>query len=147
MVNELDTLIAELAVQRGLEQPRQDAAGRFFLLLDGELELGLVQHGDRIVIEGRLGPVPSDPVRAEALLVRVLKDRFARLKRRREVLSIDPEDGELVLFIELAAPALALTGLERGLAALAGSLEYWHEQLARDTAPVMPSPAMRVLYP
>ena len=147
MENKLDTLIAELATQRDLSQPRQDEAGRFFLLLDGELELSLMQHADRIVIEGRVGPVPGDPVRAEALLARALKARFARLKRRSEVLSIDPENGELVVFIELAAPALALSGLERGLAALAGSLEYWREQLARDTAPVMPSPAMRVLYP
>lgn len=147
MEKKLNSLIGELAAQRNMALPTQDESGRFLLLLDGELAISLVQRADRIVLEGQVGPLPDEPGRAEALLERLLKARFARLKRRREILSIDPESGELVVSTELDAPALDLSGLEGALAALAGSLEYWREQLSHNAAPSRPSPAMRVLYP
>jgi len=147
MARELDSLITALAAHRVLATPERDEQGRFFLLLDGELEVGVLQHGDRIIIEAGVGPVPADPVRAEALLARVLQTGFARLKRRHEVMSIDPDGGGLVLFVEHPLRTMDLKGFERAIAMLAGGLEYWRALLNRDTAPVMSSPALQVLFP
>lgn len=147
MAGELDTVLARFAERHGLAKPQADANGRYFLLLDGELEVALLQGGDRIYLEGRLEPLPSDERKAEELLGRYLRLHLARLRDHQEVLGLEPDGARLVVFRQLSARALTVTEFEQALGDFANNLEFWTSRVAEPARTWGPPPAMHMLFP
>ena len=147
MAGELDLLLARFAEHRGLARPRADAGGRYYMLLDGDLEVAVLQGGDRIYLEGRLEPVPADRRKAEELLGHHLRLHLARLREKHEVLSLEPEGDDLVLFRQLPAHALTLREFERALEDFANGLEFWSDRALGPQRTLVPPPEMQMLFP
>lgn len=147
MVGELDTLLTQFAERHDLAKPRADANGRYFLLLDGELEIALLQGGDRIYLEGRLEPLPADERKAEELLGRYLRLHLARLRNHQEVLSLESDGDHLVVFRQLPARALTMTEFEQALGDFTNNLEFWTNNAADPVRTWVPLPTMHMLFP
>ncbi len=147
MARELDALVSEFVARREVNQPDRDEQGRYFFVFDEELEVALFQSGDQVFLEGRIGEIPQDRNRAEQLLERSLHKHLVRLRDKREVLSIDPEDGHLVLFRQLPARLLDIIALEKALGEFTNGLEFWTSQFLQSPKPVMAPPPMHMLFP
>lgn len=147
MAGELDTLLTQFAERHDLAKLRADANGRYFLLLDGETEVVLLQGGDRIYLEGRLEPLPSDERKAEELLGHYLRLHLARLLDHREVLSLEPGSDHLVVFRQLPARALTMAEFEQALGDFANNLEFWTSNAAEPARTWAPPPTMHMLFP
>ena len=128
MAAELDNLVAQMAARADLDRPNRDDRGRFFFVFDGEHEIMLFQSGSTIYIEARVSPLPAERDNALDLLERCLKSQLARFKNKHEVLSIDPEDGQLALFRELPARTLSVADFEQVLGDFVNGLEFWSNQ-------------------
>ena len=147
MAGELDTVLTQFAERHGLAKLRADASGRYFMLVDGDLEIALLQGGDRIYLEGRLEQLPSDQRKAEELLSHYLRLNLARLQDQQEVLCLEPDGDELVLFRQLPARALTINGFEQALEDFANGLEYWSSGATAADRPLAPPPTMQMLFP
>lgn len=147
MAGELDTLLTQFAERHDLAKLRADANGRYFLLLDGETEVVLLQGGDRIYLEGRLEPLPSDERKAEELLGHYLRLHLARLLDHQEVLSLEPDGNHLVVFRQLPARALTMTEFEQALGDFANNLEFWTSNAVEPERAWAPPPTMHMLFP
>ncbi|MEZ5581692.1 MAG: CesT family type III secretion system chaperone [Candidatus Competibacteraceae bacterium] len=147
MAGELDKLAAQFAERRQLNEPHRDEQGRYYFLFDGSLEVALFQTGDRIYLEGRLAPIPADNLQAEAVLTRNLKRHLARLRDKQEVLSMDPEDGRLVLFRQLSARSLSILDFEQAMESFVNGLAFWSEDAGSRPQAAVPPPPMHMLFP
>jgi hypothetical protein len=147
MAGELDTLAAQFAERRQLNQPQRVEQGRYYFLFDGSLEVALFQTGDRIYLEGRLEAIPADNLQAEAVLTRNLKRHLARLQDKQEVLSMDPEDGRLVLFRQLPARSLSILDFEQAMEAFVNGLAFWSEDTGGRPQAATQPPPMHMLFP
>ena len=147
MAGELDTIMTQFAERHDLKQLQADGGGRYFILLDGDLEIALLQGGDRIYLEGRLEQVPSDERKAEELLSQYLRLNLAQLQDKQEVLSLEPDSDELVLFRQLPARALSIAEFEKALEEFANGLEYWTSGVTAPVRPLAPPPMMQMLFP
>ena len=147
MAGELDNLLTQFAERNSLAKPQADASGRYFLLLDGDLEVAVLQGGDCIYLEGRLEPLPADARKAEALLSHRLRLHLARLRDKHEVLSLEADSEDFVLFRQLSVRYLSINDFEQALEDFANSLEFWISR-GSESAPLQaPPPTMQMLFP
>jgi Tir chaperone protein (CesT) family len=142
MANELESLTARFAQRHGLAEPRRDDAGQYHYVLDGEIEIAMFQHGDQILLEGRLGALPSPADRAGEILRLGLRRHLGRLRDHSEALTLDPDTGELMLYRRLQADQLDERDFESAIGALANGLASW--KLVADGA-THPAPSPRGL--
>ena len=147
MAGELDTLLAQFTERHGLTKAQIDDSGRYFMLLDGDLEVTVFQGGDRIYLEGHLESLPADQRKAEELLGHYLRLHLARLRSKQEVLSLEPGSDELVLFRQLPARSLTITEFEQALEDFANSLEIWINTVAEPAHTLAPPPSIQMLFP
>ncbi|MCP3877874.1 MAG: type III secretion system chaperone [Sulfitobacter sp.] len=147
MASELESLLSVFTQQRGMVNPQCDGKGKYFFLFDGDLELCLFQTGDSIYLEGEIGPLPPDPVRTEAFLKERLRRNLARLGDRREVLSIDPDSGHLVLYRQLPARNLSSQDFDRAVEDFVNALSFWDSETEAVPRVVAAPPPMRMLFP
>jgi len=147
MAKELDALMSEFTSRQRLNQPERDDQGRYFFVFDGDLEISLFQSGDRIFVEGYIGELPQERDSAEALLERMLHRHLARLRDKHEVLSINPEDGQLVLFRQLSARILDIRDLEKVLGEFINGLEFCSNEFLQVPKQTTAPPPMHMLFP
>jgi len=146
MDGELDSLAGQFAARHDLQAPSRDEHGRYHFLIDGELEIALFQHGNQILIEGQLQPLPDGRNEAGALLEQSLRRHLGRLRDHQEVLSLDPDDDRLVLFRQLGARGLSLADFDQAIGDFANGLAFW-QQVSR--APARPArlPMQQIFRP
>lgn len=147
MAGELEKLLGQFAARWGLGESKPDAQNRYFFVLDGSLRISLFQMGRHIYLEGRPGALPEDVRQAGEQLCEVLRKNLAGLETHEEVLSLDPEVDDLVLFRCLPAQALSLVDLEKAIEAFANRLEFWMRELSgAQSRPTLPPP-MHIVFP
>jgi len=146
MAGELDALAQQFAAGHDLRPPTRDEAGLYRFLIDGNLEITLFQHGNQIVIEGRLDPLPSGRNEAGAILEQNLRRHLGRLRDHQEVLSLDPESHQLVLFRQLAARRLTSADFDQAIGDFANGLAFWQNSSGPSTRPATP-PRQQVFRP
>lgn len=147
MAGELDALIDRFMARRGLARSKPDQEGRYFFVFDGELELNLLQTGDQIIVQGEIKALPEDEHLAAGLLANSLQKNLRRLRDKEEVLSIDPQDGTLMMFRRLSARRLDITDLERALGEFANAMEFWNRTMSDSPQVNAPPPPMHMLFP
>lgn len=144
MADELAQLLDQFAGRWNLEPTSPDAQGQYLLELDGRLRLTLTQIGTQVYLEGTPGALPADRHLAGERLRTLLAATLTGRGQAEEVLSLDPDRDELVLFRCLAAPDLALDEFERHLEGFANRLDFFMQLM---TEPSRSAPPLTVLYP
>ncbi len=132
MASELDPLVTQFAAGHGLGAPAPDDDGAYHFVID-DLELALFQHGDQILLEGRLGKVAGNRGEARQMLQQCLRRQLGRLRDHPEVLTLDDETDELLLFLRLPARETRAADLDSAVGAFANSLEFWHQSASCPT--------------
>jgi hypothetical protein len=134
-MNELESALASLCAELGLERPTPDARGRFALHVE-ELVLRLGPWGkNEAVLEGVIGSMGENAAREwdtqQELLRQVLTWNIARLKgqARPEVLSFDEEENLLLLWRTWPCDARLTTNVIRGAEEMLNELEFWRSKI------------------
>jgi len=133
----LESMLASFAARRRIRMPDQGPDGILRLLVDGALSVGFsADQPNRFVVFGDVGPVPPDSADGRALLHRLLRLELATLNASDEVLSIDPERNQLVLWAAYADDGLTDEVFDRLLAQFLNALEFWRAQAEEEKPPV-----------
>jgi hypothetical protein len=134
-MNELESALARLCVELGLERPAPDARGRYALHVE-ELMLRLGAWGkNEAVLEGVIGSMGENAAREwetqQELLRQVLTWNIARLKgqARPEVLSFDEEENLLLLWRTWPCDAKLTPNVLRGAEEMLNELEFWRSKI------------------
>ena len=149
VAGELQQLLSQFAKRYQFATPQLGGDGRCALLLDGDLEVMVLQGGNRIYLEAQVLTLPTDQRQVEELLVQCLHLHLTRLQDKQEVLSVDPEGNDLVLFRPLPALGLTLVDFEQALESFVNSLEFWTANTSGTVASwtAVPLPASQILFP
>ncbi|TDU70708.1 Tir chaperone family protein CesT [Prosthecobacter fusiformis] len=134
-----DTLgepVAQLCEELGIATPPPNEQGVFVIQVEGqELRFSLLNN-DRVYLLGVLGRVDEiaaqRQISRQALLTGCLTlqaVRFGKLGRE-EVLSIEPETDELILWHSLDGPDVSIPAFFQTAEALLNELEFWKNWLA-----------------
>ncbi|EXJ15661.1 CesT family type III secretion system chaperone [Imhoffiella purpurea] len=144
----LSDLLGRFAARRDLGALGADAEGRYRLELDGWLEVRIFQSGGDLFLEGSPGRLPAEDPREPDRIADLLREQVRDLEDQEEVLSLDPEGEDLILFRRLQASGLRLDDFERALESFANRLERWTRRLAADrTVPSPVAAPMHIIFP
>lgn len=146
MSNELTACLTRFAERWNLGELTTDTLGRYRLEIDGRLTVTVFQTGRHILIESPLGRLPEDARQADESLLAWLTTRLGELRTREEVLTLDPENADLILFRRLPAATLTLETLEQALESFANQLDDWTRRVSRAPTPITAMP-LHILFP
>ncbi|MEO0763590.1 MAG: CesT family type III secretion system chaperone, partial [Pseudomonadota bacterium] len=132
-----------------IDPPAVDADGRRFVVFDGLYELALFQLGEQLYLSAPIGALPVAREARQDALDHLLGLQMARAGHGAEVMSIEPDDGELMLFRTLPARHVTAASFEAALSSFVSTLEFWTKQLQRRSAGAeRPAPpALQIMYP
>ncbi|NEX17295.1 MAG: hypothetical protein C1943_11835 [Halochromatium sp.] len=147
----LRQLLDAFAARWNLGQLSVDEQGRYRLEVDGWLEIRLFQNGGALFLEGSPGRLrPDDPGRDD-WIARILRAQLRDLRDREEVLTLDPEEDQLILFRRLQAAQLTPDRLEEVIEAFITQLERWTRELSQPASSSVPTapplPALQLFFP
>ena len=136
MSDPLQEPIAVLCDEVGVPVPARDARGAYVIIVQGqELRVFSLNNG-RVIMLGIIGPAGDLASRRKEPLGALLTNclalqavRFGRLATQ-EVLTVEPETGELVLWQAFDAPSLSVPAFLQSAESLLNELEFWKNWLA-----------------
>jgi hypothetical protein len=136
---DIQNLVESLAQRLEMPVPASDENGAYTFVFDGMPVHCRSGPDQRLILWGGLGEIPPDPTQAEEQAREILKANLAWMKTRKEIVCIDPESGEMVLYLSLKIPDLDVDRFEEKIEGLVNSLEFWLERAKTFSAPA-PSP-------
>jgi hypothetical protein len=136
MSDALQEPISVFCDQVGLPMPVPNASGAYVISVDGQEVRILSRKNGKIVLLGVIGRAHEIAERREesrqALLTACLNlqaVRFGKLGTS-EVLTFEPESGELVLWLSFEGPGVPIPAFLQGTESLLNELEFWKNWLA-----------------
>lgn len=149
MAIELDTLLSRWTDRRGVELDEIDDEGRHHFVFDGEHEVACFQAGERIFLQSGLRALPTQRDNAAALVDSFLKLQLARAHRSPEIMTIDKDNGQLVLFRQLDANAIETADFDDAISSFVNAVAFWSKQNVSGPVARSPfaAPASQFVYP
>ena len=140
---EFDRLIKAFAEQMGAGDMSPEDGGHYLLTFDGRLNVRCLRAGkEKMIISGKVGELPQDERQTDDFLRRLLHINLARMKNQKEVLSIEPEDGRLILFRPVATEEMSVERIMDIMEGFLENMEFWC-----DTAGEQPKTAPHPFFP
>lgn len=103
-----------------------DREGRFNLVFDDRLTVRCFPWGSKeMILSGTVVKVPDNEWQAEDTLKRLLKENLSKLSDPREVLSLERETGEIILYLQIALEGTTVEDLVGILENFVNRLEFW----------------------
>jgi hypothetical protein len=123
---ELEQLMQSLAERLNLDPPEPYGKDEYRYTFDEDLTVRCLTGGkETVILCGAVAAVPGDEREADELLKRMLKLNLARMKTQKEVLSLDRESGEVILYLKVPTKDLSAEDFEEVMEAFVNTLEYW----------------------
>lgn len=98
--------IGALSATLGSPPPPPDDAGRYVFRFEDDLELRVFSVAGQPILEGVVQALPADAAECERLFRGLLRVSLARVKERREALTLDEDSKEIRLFRRIATETL-----------------------------------------
>ncbi|MFH0787899.1 MAG: type III secretion system outer membrane ring subunit SctC [Pseudomonadota bacterium] len=103
-----------------------DQEGRFTLVFDERLPVHCFPWGrQEMILSGTVVRVPDNEMQAEDKLTRLLKKNLSNLSNPQEVLSLEKESGEIILYLRIALDGMGLYDFMGILENFVNRLEFW----------------------
>ena len=115
---------------------------RYYLTIDGRIEVACFQTGGKFYLHGILARLPTKPSEQQELLTTLLQKNLGLAMTQRVSLCMEPETDELALSTTRSALGLTEDIIEECLAEFANNYEYFLSLMVRDTQSMPASPVM-----
>lgn len=115
---------------------------RYYLTIDGRIEVACFQAGGKFYLHGILAKLPSELSGQQDLLTRLLQKNLGLAMTQRVSLCMEPETEELALSTTRTALGLTEDIIEECLAEFANNYEYFLGLMVQDSQLMPASPVM-----
>lgn len=137
MSDSIEEPLSVLCDEAGIPMPSADERGGYEFIIDYKtLRVSLLNRGAKVVLLGVIGHVESIAEQRRESRERLLTScltlqavRFGRLGTS-EVLTLEPETGELVLWVSFENYSLSIPGFIAAAESLLNELDFWKNWLA-----------------
>ena len=129
MGKELKKCLDEWARRCGVSSADADDDGVRFLVFDNKYEIRLSQIGRTVYLAADLGRLPEGRAAAGTVLDRLMALQLSCSQGAAEVLALDDESANLVLFRRLEAGDLDLSYFDLALSHFVNELEFFKRQI------------------
>jgi len=127
---EPEQLIKSLAQKLNHDPPEPGENGEYVWTFDEGLTVRFIPGGkETLILHGGVAKVPGDEREADELLKGMLKLNLARMKKQKEVLSLDRESGEVILYLKVPTTDLSAEDFEEVMEGFLNTLEYWSKNV------------------
>lgn len=132
---DLEPLMQELQENLGIEYLTPNDSGEYAIEFDNWLEVH-VSLLDRatVLLLSVVGRQPDDDFAAERYLEDVLRCGLAHYQQLRDVVSIEPESGDVQLRRAIDSDSLTANDLQAELEEFVNHVEYWTKHLDNDSS-------------
>lgn len=123
---ELEALIRAFAERLDSAPPEPDDGGVFAFIFDEELSINVIPSGrEAVILSATVCRVPERERDAEEFLKKLLKINLAGMKEQREVLCLDRETREVIIYLKVGTDGLSAADFEETMEGFVNTLEYW----------------------
>ena len=145
---DLEPLMQKLQENLGIEHLTPNDSGEYAIEFDSWLEVR-VSLLDRatVMLLSMVGRQPADDFAAERFLEEVLRCGLAHFQQLRDVVSIEPESGDVQLRRTINLDSLTALDLQEELEEFVNHVEYWTKHLDEDSSRLPALPPQIMLMP
>lgn len=129
---EYKTLLEAFTEKLDMPAVTPDPDGRARLTFDRDLEVVCLPEGPgKMVLTAVVGRIPANEPAASKFIRAVLNINLADARIQEEVLSLDPDKGDMILHRRMSIHGLTAEDLEPVMEHFVNSLESWRNRIIR----------------